>query len=138
VFIAILLANRGGHQRPRSPQEVAALISRIAQNQVNAALRAAFAGRRDSRRTCSLEHSGADQLADRSSEPIEALSQSELLAAVWEKLDEFASRIIAKRSDGRTWEEIASEEPTALSPEAIRKQFTRALRPLVGTFLENK
>lgn len=135
VNLALVVAARRGRLRSETPQQLAALIAKVAVNQVNAAIRAALADRRDARRTCPLHGVATRSLQDSHGDPLEAAAQNELRDALLERLDEAARRIVLKRGLGRSWHEIAAEEPRRMTPDAVRKLFNRAVRPLIRRFL---
>jgi hypothetical protein len=135
VCVALLIATRRRRIHADCPQQIAALIAQIASNQVNAAMRAAFAECRDVRRTQQLDSSNARKVPDPGCDPAGAVEQEELQQVMLNRLDDTGRRIVFKLSLGRTWAEIAAEEPDKPSADAIRKMFMRHLRPMIGNFI---
>lgn len=135
VSLALLIAARHGQLHADCPQQLAALIERIATNQLNATLRSALAVRRDFRRTQQLDCTSACKVPDPRCDPAATIEDHELQQVVNERLDATARRILYKRELGLTWGQIAAEEPDRPSPESIRKMFVRNLRPIVGRYL---
>jgi hypothetical protein len=135
VCVALLIAARRRKIHADCPQQIAALIAQIASNQVNAAMRAAFAECRDVRRTRQLDSSKARKVPDPNCDPAGAVEQEELQQVMLNRLDDTGRRIVFKLSLGRTWAEIAAEEPDKPSADAVRKMFMRHLRPMLGNFI---
>lgn len=107
-----------------TPEQLMKLLATMVRNKVTDYARRQQADRRDTRR---LHGQSLDELdvAGQMETPSVIVGNAEILERVREKLSPDERRIAELRRDGQNWQQIADELNG--SPEALRKQFTRAM-----------
>jgi RNA polymerase sigma-70 factor (ECF subfamily) len=111
------------------PEDLVALLVRMAQNKLAMQARTHNRQRRDVHRAEAL---GVDGLAElmTGSDPARIAAGRELLAAVRKEMSADERAIADLRGEGKTWAEIAAK--LGGSPEARRKQFSRTVDRLTA------
>jgi RNA polymerase sigma factor (sigma-70 family) len=107
-----------------SPQQLVALLVRLARNKVANRARHEQAQRRDIRRADG-DASAAERVAGRQESPSDIVAAAELLEQFRARLDERERYLAEQRALGREWHDIAAE--LGEGAEALRKQLSRAV-----------
>jgi RNA polymerase sigma-70 factor (ECF subfamily) len=110
-----------------SPAELAGLLRKIAERRVCGASRFWLAQCRDVRRHADLGNSPETMYASADPTPSKALSEKELVAETIARLPESVRQELRWRQDGLGWAQIAERMGPAASPDAVRKQYERAI-----------
>jgi len=110
-----------------SPAELAGLLRKIAERRVCGASRFWLAQCRDVRRHADLGNSPETMYASADPTPSKALSEKELVAETIARLPESVRQVLRWRQDGLGWAQIAERMGPAASPDAVRKQYERAI-----------
>lgn len=107
-----------------SPAQLIALLVRMAQNRVTDWVRHGRAMRNDYRRQISL--TDADQVSRDCDDPVATeVVTTELMTAVRQRLTPLERRLLERRIDEHSWQEIAEIE--GASADALRVQLRRSL-----------
>jgi DNA-directed RNA polymerase specialized sigma24 family protein len=109
------------------PEELVGLLRTIAERRVCAVARFWQAQRRDVRRHADLGYALQTEFTSADPTPSKAVSEKELVAETLTRLPEAARQVFHWRQDGLSWAQIAHLRGPAASPEAVRKQYERAL-----------
>lgn len=110
-----------------NPAELLGLLRTIAERRVCAVARFWRAQRRDLRRNEELGGSLANTLVAADQTPSNVLSEKELIAEAFSRLPDAVCQVLSWRQDGCTWAQIAEQLDGPDTPEAIRKQYERAI-----------
>lgn len=113
-----------GQYELETPDQLIRLLSTMARNKLANQAERLRAQRRDIRRETSVGDADV-QLLDREPDPSQQVCARELLEQVQRRLSREERRLAEQRAQGRTWSQIAEELNS--SPDALRKQFERAL-----------
>jgi RNA polymerase sigma-70 factor (ECF subfamily) len=107
----------------QTPEQLLNLLVTMSRRKVADAAREAGAARRDYRR----EQAGAQeaQVLDRGATPSQEVAGAELLVEFRRRLSAEERQLADQRAAGLEWEQIAAQR--GASPEALRKQLTRAI-----------
>jgi RNA polymerase sigma-70 factor (ECF subfamily) len=107
----------------QTPEQLLNLLVSMSRRKVADVAREAGAARRDYRR----EQAGAEQapLFDRGATPSQEVAGAELLVEFRRRLSPEERQLAEQRAAGLEWEQIAAQR--GASPEALRKQLTRAI-----------
>jgi RNA polymerase sigma-70 factor (ECF subfamily) len=108
-----------------SPEQLLALLTRMARNKLANQTTREGAARRDYRRI-EADTTGALELKDGVPDPAEEAALQELLKRSLTLLSPEELRLTELRREGRNWPEIAAE--VGGSAEALRKQWERAVK----------
>jgi RNA polymerase sigma factor (sigma-70 family) len=120
-----------------TPDELLGLLRTIAQRRVCSTARFWQARRRDVRRDTRLEDAQETTLISSDPTPSRTISEKELIAETLARLPERDRQVVQWRQDDLGWAEIAARLPGTATPEAVRKQYERALaRVAAGLGLE--
>ena len=111
------------------PGQLVTWLRAVAVNRLNAHARAAAADKRGGAQVNTGSGALAVLAADGPS-PLSEVATRDLLERLLERFGPDERRIALARADEVPWEELARREGT--TAEALRKQFTRAVRPLLG------
>ncbi|MCL4207256.1 MAG: hypothetical protein KJ000_32645 [Pirellulaceae bacterium] len=109
------------------PEDLLGLLKTIAERRVCSIARFWQAGRRDLRREQDLDPEMLRELAAIEETPSGAFRQDELIDQALARLPEVPRRILDWRLQGVSWQQITERLPGNHSPEAIRKQYNRAI-----------
>lgn len=115
-----------------SPEELLNLLRLIAKRRVCSAARYWQAHRRDVRRNEELAATPETTLVAADPTPSHAVAEGELIAAALARLPEPARQVLDWRQAGLSWATIAARLPGSVSPEAVRKQYERAIAQVVA------
>lgn len=121
VLGTFFVAVAAGRYDLRSPQQLVALLVKMAQNKLYLQARRATRLRRDVGRT----QADGPALPDLRPGPDRIAAGRELLARVLARLPAGERAVAHQRAAGHTWEEIAAA--LGQRPDAVRIRFTRAL-----------
>ncbi|HET6323979.1 MAG TPA: sigma-70 family RNA polymerase sigma factor [Planctomycetaceae bacterium] len=124
VFADFFVRTALGQYDLRSPEEFMKLLATMARNRLFHHSSKQRAARRDFRR---IEGGPIEDFAlpGADATPSRIVSSKELLKCAEDRLTEEERRLVQRRRNGETWEEIAAS--TGRSAEAMRKQYERAL-----------
>jgi RNA polymerase sigma factor (sigma-70 family) len=124
VLCSFFVRVASGQYELDTPEQLLKLLATMARNKVGKARRDQFRARRDVRRVAA---SSAEEqnVAAAASSPSEQVAAKEILAEVQRRLSDQERKLMELRHEGRDWAAIAAE--LGGSPEALRKQLTRAV-----------
>jgi len=112
-----------------NPQQLGALLRKIAKTCIIDATRHHTAQRRDVRRN---EAQPEFNISARSSRtPLQIVADQEFLSVALEKLTETERKILQWRQEKNSWQEI-SDRLNEPSPEALRKRFERSINQVAS------
>jgi RNA polymerase sigma-70 factor (ECF subfamily) len=117
-----------GKYELRSPDELIALLFRMAKNEVCDQIRKQRAARRGGRAAQASALHSVEVLADSGMGPSERVANNELLEKMLQTLPSHERLLVQRRMAGFGWAELAAE--LQINAEVLRKRFTRALRGL--------
>lgn len=112
----------------QSPADLRGLLVKIAQRQVCAVSRFWTAQRRDIRRQVDLGRDVESTVASEGPSASAVLATHEMSEWVLDRLPERSRQVALWRCQGLSWNEITARLETDVSPEAVRKQFSRAVQ----------
>ena len=115
-----------GKYQLQSPQQLIALLLRMAKNEVCDQIRKQRAARRGGRGAQASALHSLEALADSCMNPSEQASNAELVEKMLEELSSHERLLAERRMAGFGWAELAAELQT--SAEVLRKRFTRVLQ----------
>ena len=124
VFGSFFVRTALGQYDLQTPEQLLSLLVDMSRKKVIDQVREAAAARRDYRR----DRGGTpEQRGVRAPDPSpsEQVARQELLQEFSKRLSEEERQLAEARADGQDWKQIAAER--GASPEAIRKQLTRAI-----------
>ena len=112
----------------RNPEELLALLRKMVRARVCDLARHWRAQRRDIRKNVSMDQiDGLPGEQRRSPTPSRIVANAELLSQVEQRLTGQEQEILRLRQDRTSWAEIAKRLGQTRSPEAVRKQYERAI-----------
>jgi len=117
-----------GKYELRSPDELIALLFRMAKNEVCDQIRKQRAARRGGRAAQASALHSVEVLADSGMGPSERVANNEQLEKMLQTLPSHERLLVQRRMAGFGWAELAAE--LQINAEVLRKRFTRALRGL--------
>jgi RNA polymerase sigma factor (sigma-70 family) len=123
VMASFFVRAASGQYDLREPAQLVALLVRMAQKKLAMQIRHHRRHRRDARRTVPLD--GASAAAAAEPGPDRIAAGRDLLSLLWSRLTADERGLVERRSDGRTWFEIADE--FGGTPQARRQQLRRAI-----------
>lgn len=127
VMMRFLVGLWSGKFEIQRSEELAGLLKKIVRARVADLARHWTAQRRDVRRNVSSDHACSVESMTTKASPSQLVANAELLEEIKHRLGDRAQRILALRQQKKTWAEIAGELGESSGPEAIRKQYERAL-----------
>lgn len=129
VLASFFLRTAAGEYDLERPEQLVALLVTMARNKLASAARREHRACRDSRR---LSEQAAEQLAsvsDAGEDPGEVLASKELLERFRQALSDEERQIVASRSEGLAWAEVAAR--LGGTAQSRRMQLTRAVERVV-------
>jgi RNA polymerase sigma-70 factor (ECF subfamily) len=129
VFADFFLRTALGQYDLQSPSELLKLLATMARHRLIYHAQKQRAARRDIRRV----EAGAIEdfsLAGGGGTPSQIVSARELLQQCQERLNNDERLLLDRRRSGQSWDEIAAA--VGKSPEAVRKQYERAIKRVSG------
>jgi RNA polymerase sigma-70 factor (ECF subfamily) len=123
VMASFFIRAASGQYELAQPEQLQKLLVAMARNKLAFQVRKQHAARRDQRRN--EASAGADAFVAAGSSPSQQVAARDLLQAVHNRLSAEERRLVDLRNQGLEWAEIAGRLDG--SPEALRKQLTRAL-----------
>lgn len=130
VLASFFLRAAAGQYDLHDPQQLVALLTKIAHNKLAMHARNQYRQRRNVRRTRGLTNS-MDKLPASSSEPAEVAADRDLIHQAYARMDPQVRQMATARANGAEWGEIAAE--LGGTAEACRKQFRRAMDAIAHT-----
>ncbi|NLX98789.1 MAG: hypothetical protein GXY83_21735 [Rhodopirellula sp.] len=127
VMMRFLVGLWSGKYEIQRSEELVGLLKKIVRGRVADLARHWTAQRRDVRRNISSDHTHCVESAASDATPSELVANAELLDEIKRRLGDRPNRILGLRQQKKTWAEIAQELGEASGPEAVRKQYERAL-----------
>lgn len=124
VWLSFFVRATAGEYRLETPEQVKALLVKIAHNKLINRVAEARAGIRDVRKQA--DGDATAELADPSPSPSEIVSRRELLEKLLALLSEEERWLWEQRQLGCSWEEIAAEAGEL--PGTVRMRMRRAIR----------
>ncbi len=115
-----------GKYELQSPQQLIALLLRMAKNEVCDQIRKQHAARRGGREAQASALHSMEALADSCMNPSEQASNAELVEKMLDELSSHERLLAERRMAGFGWAELAAELQT--NAEVLRKRFTRVLQ----------
>lgn len=109
----------------QQPEQLIKLLMTMARNKLRDEVRKQSAARRDQRREEKGSPERLAELADTQDSPSQIVALQELVQRARRLLSEQETQLVELRSAGLNWPQIAAQLDD--SPEALRKQFTRAM-----------
>jgi RNA polymerase sigma-70 factor (ECF subfamily) len=131
VLASFFVRAAAGQYDLAEPAQLVALLTRMAQNKLAMHARSHYRQRRDVRRARSLDDNAAAPPPDRTPGPDQQAMGRELLEQAYDLMEPEVRRMADSRAMGRPWEAIAGD--MGGTPEARRKQFTRAMDRIART-----
>jgi RNA polymerase sigma-70 factor (ECF subfamily) len=124
VLASFFIRVAAGQYNLRHPSQLAALLTKMAENKLNWHFRHQMLQRRDVRRIS--DHSTETlQLVSTAPGPARQAEARELLQSAWKQMDPTMRRIATRRLKGQTWDQIARE--MGGTGESRRKQYERGM-----------
>ncbi|NUQ66303.1 MAG: RNA polymerase subunit sigma-24 [Pirellulales bacterium] len=127
VVIRFLVGLWSGKYEIGQPEELVGLLKKMVRARVADLARHWTAQRRDVRRNISTENARSVEGMAAEASPSQLVANAELLEEIKRRLSDRQQRILAMRQQRMTWAEIAGELGDTAGPEAVRKQYERAL-----------
>ena len=109
------------------PSHLVALLKKMVRTRIIDLTRHWTAQRRDIRRNVLIGGSGDGQPASTAGNPSRLLADAELLAEVQRRFTTEEREILDCRQHGLAWADVAARLNGRASPEALRKQYERAI-----------
>jgi RNA polymerase sigma-70 factor (ECF subfamily) len=130
VLASFFVNMTAGAYDVHAPAQLLALLTKMAQNKLNTRIRDQFRKRRDVRRLGAVTIEDA-MVASADPGPARQLEERDLLDRALQMMTPEIRAIAVRRMDGQLWPTIA--EALGGTPEARRKQFERAVQPIVAS-----
>jgi RNA polymerase sigma-70 factor (ECF subfamily) len=115
-----------GKYELQSPEQLIALLLRMAKNEVCDQIRKQRTVRRGGREAQESALHSVEALADSDISPSDQASNAELVEKMFRELSSYERFLAERRMAGFGWAELAAELQT--SAEALRKRFTRVMQ----------
>ena len=112
----------GGEVVFQQPNDVAAYLGRVARNKIESQFRTHLAKKRDIRKTVSSSQE-FDFHVSTDESPSEIISTFDFVQSVLSKMSEEEKRIVQRRAQGATWDELAKE--LATRGDTMRKRHAK-------------
>lgn len=127
VMFRFLVGLWSGQYEVQQPEELMGLLRKMVRCRVADLARHWTAQRRDVRRNVSVDEGRKLENISARVSPSQRVADAELLEEIKKRLGERPRKILALRQQQMTWDEIACELGESAGPEALRKQYERAL-----------
>ncbi|WP_197440606.1 ECF-type sigma factor [Polystyrenella longa] len=131
VMMKLFVGLWAGNYEFETPNQLVALLKTMVRAKVADLARFWRAQRRDMRRDTSLDTHFAENISGELQTPSQIVSNAELMAMIRENLSEREVQILESRQQRMGWSEITEKLEIDSSPDALRKQFERALKRVV-------
>jgi RNA polymerase sigma-70 factor (ECF subfamily) len=135
VLASFFVHSAAGQYDLQAPAQMLALLTKMAKNKLNTRIRDQHRKRRDVRRLLPMTVEDA-KVASTEPDPAEQLEDRDLLDHALGMMTPEIRAIAVRRMDGQLWPKIA--EALGGTPEARRKQFERAMLPIVESIEVSK
>lgn len=127
VLMRLFVGLWAGKYDIQHPAQLAGLLKAMVRNRVADLSRRWHSQRRDLRRQTALANESLAGGPDDRPSPSQMVADRELLQHVRNRLSAEEQTIVQMRQEGLAWEEVAREWGDGRGPEALRKQYERAL-----------
>lgn len=127
VMFRFLVGLWSGQYEVQQPEELMGLLKRMVRCRVADLARHWTAQCRDVRRNISNDNGRELENVSACASPSQRVADAELLEEIRQRLGERPRKILALRQQQMSWDEIARHLGEPARPEALRKQYERAL-----------